>query len=179
MSTVDLTWHNHHYSCGGFIKGILRGVRCTKSLRVLFLHRRPPSWTTLVLYSRVVFIFNEPAFGLVDEPFSPWTKAMDIVFYVSMFDRLLCTEAGISKNHWRNKLRFTWGWAEVLSMASYCPNREQVGLTWALLSVPIMCIFRDGPQECGGRSKDDCLTLSQPLGSVHWLYSSHYLSAAL
>ncbi len=27
---------------GGFIKGILRGVRCTKSLRVLFLHRRPP-----------------------------------------------------------------------------------------------------------------------------------------
>ncbi len=36
-------------------------VRCTKSLRVLFLHRRPPSWTTLVLYSRAVFIFNEPA----------------------------------------------------------------------------------------------------------------------
>jgi hypothetical protein len=48
-------------SNGGFIKGILRGVRCTKSLRVLFLHRRPPSWTTLVLYSRVVLIFNEPA----------------------------------------------------------------------------------------------------------------------
>jgi hypothetical protein len=46
---------------GGFIKGILRGVRCTKSLRVFFLHRRPPSWTTLVLYSRAVFIFNEPA----------------------------------------------------------------------------------------------------------------------
>ncbi len=45
---------------GGFIKGILRGVRCTKSLRVLFLHRRPPSWNTLVLYSRAVFIFNEP-----------------------------------------------------------------------------------------------------------------------
>jgi hypothetical protein len=49
---------------GGFIKGILRGVRCTKSLRVLFLHRRPPSWTTLVLYSRAVFIFNEPAYTL-------------------------------------------------------------------------------------------------------------------
>jgi hypothetical protein len=48
---------------GGFIKGILRGVRCTKSLRVLFLHRRPPSWTTLVLYSRALFIFNEPAFS--------------------------------------------------------------------------------------------------------------------
>jgi hypothetical protein len=46
---------------GGFIKGILRGVRCTKSLRVLFLHRWTPSWTTLVLYSRAVFIFNEPA----------------------------------------------------------------------------------------------------------------------
>ncbi len=49
-------------TCGGFIKGILRGVRCTKSLRVLFLHRRPPSWTTLILYSRAVFIFNEPAY---------------------------------------------------------------------------------------------------------------------
>jgi hypothetical protein len=49
------------YTVGGVIKGILRGVRCTKSLRVLFLHRRPPSWTTLVLYSRAVFIFNEPA----------------------------------------------------------------------------------------------------------------------
>jgi hypothetical protein len=46
------------YTIGGFIEGILRGVRCTKSLRVLFLHRRP--WTTLVLYSRAVFIFNEP-----------------------------------------------------------------------------------------------------------------------
>ncbi len=52
------------YSFGGFIKGILRGVRCTKSLRVLFLHRRPSSWTTLVLNSRAVFIFNEPAYWL-------------------------------------------------------------------------------------------------------------------
>jgi hypothetical protein len=50
------------HTYGGFIKGILRGVRCTKSLRVLFLHRRSPSWTTLVLYSRAVFMFNEPAF---------------------------------------------------------------------------------------------------------------------
>jgi hypothetical protein len=41
-------------------RGILRGVRYAKSLRVLFLHRRSPSWTTLVLYSRAVFIFNEP-----------------------------------------------------------------------------------------------------------------------
>jgi hypothetical protein len=44
----------------GFIRGILRGVRYAKSLRVLFLHRRSPSWATLVLYSRAVFIFNEP-----------------------------------------------------------------------------------------------------------------------
>ncbi len=29
-----------------------------------------------------------------------------------------------------------------------------------------------------GRSKDDRLTLSQPLGSLHWLYSSHYLSTS-
>ncbi len=44
----------------GFIRGILRGVRYAKSLRVLFLHRRSPSWTTLVLYSRAVLVFNEP-----------------------------------------------------------------------------------------------------------------------
>ncbi len=48
------------YSITGFIRGILRGVRYAKSLRVLFLHRWSPSWTTLVLYSRAVFIFNEP-----------------------------------------------------------------------------------------------------------------------
>ncbi len=60
VQSVLLRHPNHTF--GGFIKGILRGVRCTKSLRVLFLHRRPPSWTTLVLYSRAVFIFNEPAF---------------------------------------------------------------------------------------------------------------------
>ncbi len=55
-----------HVFCtyGEFIKGILRGFRCTKSLRVLFLHRRPPSWTTLVLYSRAVFIFNEPDYSV-------------------------------------------------------------------------------------------------------------------
>jgi hypothetical protein len=50
--------HSHTFT--GFIRGILRGVRYAKLLRVLFLHRRSPSWTTLVLYSRVVFIFNEP-----------------------------------------------------------------------------------------------------------------------
>ena len=55
------------YTYGGFIKGILRGVRCTKSLRVLFLHRRPPYWTTLVLYSRAIFIFNEPAYRQIDK----------------------------------------------------------------------------------------------------------------
>jgi hypothetical protein len=58
----------------GFIRGILRGVRYAKSLRVLFLHRRSPSWTTLVLYSRVVFIFNEPTISLLTYlyPFHWW-----------------------------------------------------------------------------------------------------------
>jgi hypothetical protein len=56
-----ISWRILHKSAfTGFIRGILRGVRYAKSLRVLFLHRRSPSWTTLVLYSRVVFIFNEP-----------------------------------------------------------------------------------------------------------------------
>ncbi len=50
----------HTFSYGGFIKGILRGVRCSK----LFLHQRPTSWTTLELYSRAVFLFNEPAFRM-------------------------------------------------------------------------------------------------------------------
>ncbi len=62
------TQHTLWDTNGGFIKGILRGVRCTKSLRVLFLHRRPPSWTTLVLYSRAVFIFNEPALSDTNAP---------------------------------------------------------------------------------------------------------------
>jgi hypothetical protein len=61
---ADAVGESRSRSNGGFIKGILRGVRCTKSLRVLFLHRRPPSWTTLVLYSRAVFIFNEPALNM-------------------------------------------------------------------------------------------------------------------
>ncbi len=52
--------HTKQITVTGFIRGILRGVRYAKSLRVFFLHRRPPSWTTLVLYSRAVFIFNEP-----------------------------------------------------------------------------------------------------------------------
>ncbi len=52
----------------GFIRGILRGVRYAKSLRVLFSHRRSPSWTTLVLYSRVVFFFNEPSTCVTVEP---------------------------------------------------------------------------------------------------------------
>ncbi len=65
------TVHNTHFTTeaiGGFIKDILRGVRCTKSLRVLFLHRRPPSWTTLVLYSRAVFIFNGPTLWDIMSP---------------------------------------------------------------------------------------------------------------
>jgi hypothetical protein len=55
------TWLDHTFT--GFIRGILREVRYAKSLRVLFSHRRSPSWTTLVLYSRVVFFFNEPTNG--------------------------------------------------------------------------------------------------------------------
>ncbi len=55
-------------SCNtGFIRGILRGVRYAKSLRVLFSHRRSPSWTTLVLYSRVVFFFNEPTIRVMPD----------------------------------------------------------------------------------------------------------------
>jgi hypothetical protein len=61
---------------GGFIKGILRGVRCTKSLRVLFLHRRPPTWTTLVLYSRAVFIFNEPALCVSGRKIKPFGNSI-------------------------------------------------------------------------------------------------------
>jgi hypothetical protein len=45
-----------------------RGIHCGTLYMyvlcgVLFLHRRSSSWTTLVLYSRVVFIFNEPTNG--------------------------------------------------------------------------------------------------------------------
>jgi hypothetical protein len=62
MCTCYLIFHTFSESetITGFIRGILRGVRYAKSLRVLFSHRRSPSWTTLVLYSRVVFFFNEP-----------------------------------------------------------------------------------------------------------------------
>ncbi len=52
-------WNNKQTNTG-LIIGIIRGVRYAKSLRVHFLHRRSPSWTTLVLYSRAVFFFNEP-----------------------------------------------------------------------------------------------------------------------
>ncbi len=60
--------YGRKYINTGFIRGILRGVRYAKSLRVLFLHRRSPSWTTLVLYSRVVFIFNEPTISSISWP---------------------------------------------------------------------------------------------------------------
>ncbi len=45
----DVCWLISDYFNTGFIRGILRGVRYAKSLRVLFLHRRSPSWTTLVM----------------------------------------------------------------------------------------------------------------------------------
>ncbi len=60
-----------YQSFTGFIRGILRGVRYAKSLRVLFLHRRSPSWTTLVLYSRAVFIFNEPTISVPSSELGP------------------------------------------------------------------------------------------------------------
>jgi hypothetical protein len=57
---VPPLWFRETHKYTGFIRGILRGVRYAKSLRVLSSHRRSPSWTTLVLYSRLVFFFNEP-----------------------------------------------------------------------------------------------------------------------
>ncbi len=88
---------------GGFIKGMLRGVRCTKSLRVLFLHRRPPSWTTLVLYSRAVFIFNEPAYRelargmtwpsqLECTPYFRWRGRIWVCHCCCVLTRCLCKE---------------------------------------------------------------------------------------
>ncbi len=41
-NSVNNLMQNKYATYGGFIKGILRGVRCTKSLRVLFLHDSPP-----------------------------------------------------------------------------------------------------------------------------------------
>ncbi len=43
--------------------GLTSAAQSIQSLGVLFAHRRSPSWTTLVLYSRVVFFFNEPTNG--------------------------------------------------------------------------------------------------------------------
>ncbi len=74
----------------GFIRGILRGVRYAKSLRVLFSHRRSPSWTTLVLYSRVVFFFNEPSKSLLwpstrgDNPFHLSTVSYRKIFFIHL-----------------------------------------------------------------------------------------------
>ncbi len=92
---AKLNVYKWKHTFGGFIKGILRGVRCTKSLRVLFLHRRPPSWTTLVLYSRAVFIFNEPAYYVVKDHVSKWDKMfhlnniMHMRPNVTIFDHML------------------------------------------------------------------------------------------
>ncbi len=94
-----------------------------------------------------------------------------------MFDRPLCTEAGNSKNYCATNSGSHE--VELISVhGTYCSNTEQGGLTWAIISVPIMCISNDGPRKFEGKSKDDCLTLSQPLGSLHWRYeyNSHYLA---
>ncbi len=60
-------------------------------------------------------------------------------------------EAGISKILVRNKLSFAWGWAEAQSLS----HVVQGGLTWALLSAPIMCISSDGQRFEGGELSSD------------------------
>jgi hypothetical protein len=54
------SFYNNKY--GWFIRCMLIGVICAKSIRVLFLHRWFPSWTTFVLYLRVLLLFNEPGY---------------------------------------------------------------------------------------------------------------------
>ncbi len=82
-------------SCQTPFKGVLTGVRCTKSSRVLFLHRRPPSWTTLVLYPRAVFIFNEPAYSLMSILACKYCTygwfALCNLRYARLYEELYCT----------------------------------------------------------------------------------------
>jgi hypothetical protein len=78
----------------GFIRGILRGVRYAESLRVLFLHRRSPSWTTLVLYSRAVFFFNEPT--------NRWEQhAMNLLVCLFLESRYVYSPFTIKVSYWR------------------------------------------------------------------------------
>ncbi len=73
-------------------------------------------------------------------PFLAWTKAVDIVFYASLFDRTLCTEAGISKNYCATnsglpevELRFC-PWPHIVQIV----NR----LAWPeLFSLSVLCVF--------------------------------------
>ncbi len=52
-------------------------------LRVHFLHRRSPSWTTLVLYLRAVSIFNEPDLNLMATlSSSSWLAIFRPFFYL-------------------------------------------------------------------------------------------------
>ncbi len=130
----------------GFIRGILRGVRYAKSLIVLFLHRRSPSWTTLVLYSRVVFIFNEPTITC-----SVHAKSRRHTYrnthWILNFNGVLHrertvgqTQTVLSCGRFLKKIRaicsawpgLIWGSGN----GSYSSNIEQVGLTRALLFVP-------------------------------------------
>ncbi len=114
----------------GFIRGILRGVRYAKSLRVLFLHRRSPSWTTLVLYSRVVFIFNEPTkfsycFSWVWKHHVPaaWDKHTECTVFTSSY----CNA------HWGRRLE---GWPSTAArLAGWRRVTQQGGISYV----------RDGP----------------------------------
>ncbi len=54
----------------------------------------------------------------------------------------------IFKEILRNRISLFLGGPEVLSMASFCSKREQMGLTWALLSVPITCVPTSETNKC-------------------------------
>ncbi len=89
VAIKHLKWAPVEWTGTGFIRGILRGVRYAKSLRVLFLHRRSPSWTTLVLYSRAVFIFNEPTRGLVIGSRLKW-RHLHLLYFSHFLPRNNC-----------------------------------------------------------------------------------------
>ncbi len=63
--------------------------------------------------------------------------------------RVTYLEAGISKNY-QVSLRLSCGSFH----GSYCLNIELAGLTWALLSVPILCMHREGQPKVSLRWQD-------------------------
>jgi hypothetical protein len=67
----------------------------------------------------------------------------------------LLPETGILKELLRNKLRFTWGWAVILSMAHILWFKYWTG--WpdlSFLSVPIMCMHRGARPKVSLRWRD-------------------------